>query len=198
MPLRMIRAEHFVLRTLPAITSLNPIILVVGYRRNLLRLWLRTEVRVLRFDLLHLLWSRLLRLGPRIGLDILLAGSRTRWSFTCRCRTSSCLRLRTGLLHPFRVLFSLMLCTGRRRSLALTGNIRFGGARRFRIRWSLSALSCTGLIRSSAFLHGSGLIRSFMFFHRSVLLRSWRLRLGRIWLGLRLSRVRLLRGVLAL
>ena len=62
--------------TLPAIASLNPIILVVGNRRNLLRLRLRTKVRVLRFDLLHLLRIRLLRLGPRVRLRILLAGSR--------------------------------------------------------------------------------------------------------------------------
>src|SRR5439155_21605543 len=72
-PFRIIRAEYFVLRTLPAITSFNPIILVEGNRRNLLRLWLCTEVRVLRFDLLHLLRVRLLRLSARIGLHILLA-----------------------------------------------------------------------------------------------------------------------------
>jgi hypothetical protein len=72
----MIRAEYYVLRTLPLFASLNPIILIVGNRRNLLRLRLRTEIRVLRFDLLHLLRIRLLRLGPRIRLRILLAGSR--------------------------------------------------------------------------------------------------------------------------
>ncbi len=60
-PFRMIRAEYFVLLTLPVFASLNPIILIVGNRRNLLRLWLRTEVRVLRFNLLHLLRIRLLR-----------------------------------------------------------------------------------------------------------------------------------------
>src|SRR5207249_5145644 len=76
-PFRMIRTEYFVSRTLPLFASLNPIILVVGNRRNLLRLWLRTEVRVLRFDLLHLLWSRLLRSGARISLRILPAGSLT-------------------------------------------------------------------------------------------------------------------------
>ena len=76
-PFRMIRAEYLIMLTLPAITSLNPIILVEGNRRNLLRLRLRTEVRVLRFDLLHLLRIRLLRLGPRISLRILLAGSRS-------------------------------------------------------------------------------------------------------------------------
>src|SRR5207245_11701522 len=75
-PFRMLRAEYCILRTLPAITSFNPIILVEGNRRTLLRLWLRTEVRVLRFDLLHLLRVRLLRLGPHISLRSLLAGCR--------------------------------------------------------------------------------------------------------------------------
>src|SRR5437773_12478106 len=51
-PFRMIRTEYFVLLTLPAIASLNPIILVVGNRRNLLRLWLCVEFRVLLFILL--------------------------------------------------------------------------------------------------------------------------------------------------
>src|SRR5204863_9293764 len=83
-PFRMIRAEHFVLRTLPMFGSLNPIILVVGNRRNLLRFWLRTEVRVLRFNLLHLLRSRLLRLAPSIRLHILLASYLPRRSGTCR------------------------------------------------------------------------------------------------------------------
>src|SRR4029077_19331315 len=76
-PFRMIRAEHFVLRTLPLFASLNPIILIVRNRRNLLRLRLRTKVRMLRLDLLHLLLIRLLRLGPRITLHILVAGGRS-------------------------------------------------------------------------------------------------------------------------
>jgi len=42
-PFRMIRTEYFVLLTLPAIASLNPIVLVERDRRNLLRLWLRIE-----------------------------------------------------------------------------------------------------------------------------------------------------------
>src|SRR4029077_20384858 len=54
-PFRMIRTKCFVVVALPAIASLNSIVLVEGNRRNLLRLWLRTEVHVLRFDLLHLL-----------------------------------------------------------------------------------------------------------------------------------------------
>src|SRR5207249_10409645 len=73
-PFRMIRAEYFVLLTLPVFASFNAMILIVGNRRNLLRLRLRTEVRVLRFDLLHLLRVRLLRLGSGISLRILLAG----------------------------------------------------------------------------------------------------------------------------
>ena len=40
---------------------------------NLLRLWLCTEARVLRFDLLHLLRIWLLRLGTCIRLRILRA-----------------------------------------------------------------------------------------------------------------------------
>ncbi len=75
-PFRMIRTEYLILRTLPLFASLNPIILIVGNRRNLLRLRLRTEVRVLRFDPLHLLRIRLLCLGPRITLRILVACSR--------------------------------------------------------------------------------------------------------------------------
>src|SRR5437868_1879458 len=70
-PFRMIRAERFVLSTLPAFASFNPMTLIIGHRRNLLRLWLRMEVRMLRFDLLHLLRFRLLSLGPRISLHIL-------------------------------------------------------------------------------------------------------------------------------
>src|SRR5947207_1083667 len=66
-PFRMIRTEHFVLRTLPAITSFDPIVLVESNRRNLLRLWLCTKGRVLRFDLLHLLRVRLLHLAHPYG-----------------------------------------------------------------------------------------------------------------------------------
>src|SRR5437899_8924114 len=74
-PFRMIRAEYVVLRTLPLIASLNPIVLIVREDRNLLRFWLRAEVRVLLLDLLHLLRIRLLRRGRRISLSPLLAGS---------------------------------------------------------------------------------------------------------------------------
>src|SRR5206468_7035364 len=86
-PFRMIGAEYFVSRTLPLFASLNPIILVVGNRRNLLRLWLRTEVRVLRFNLLNLLRIRLLRLRPCVSLRILLACCRDLRSCTRACRT---------------------------------------------------------------------------------------------------------------
>src|SRR6476646_8871953 len=54
-PFRMIRAEYFVLPTLPLVASLDPIILGERDRRNLLWLRLRLEVRVLCLDLLHLL-----------------------------------------------------------------------------------------------------------------------------------------------
>src|SRR5439155_10261164 len=99
-PFRMIRAEYVVLRTLPLIASLNPIVLIVGNRRNLLRLWLRTKVRVLRLDLLslrldllHLLRVRFLRRGRRTSRRVLRAGCRNCGScaYGCRrrCRSSS-------------------------------------------------------------------------------------------------------------
>src|SRR4029077_5704805 len=75
-PFRMIRTEYFVLLTLPVITSFNPMILIEGNRRNLLWLWLRTKVRVLRLDLLHLLRFGLFRLDPRISLRFWLAACR--------------------------------------------------------------------------------------------------------------------------
>src|SRR5438445_5329902 len=86
-PFRMIRAEYVVLRTLPLVASLNPIVLIVRDRRNLLRLWLRAEVRVLLLDLLHLLRMRLLRRGRRISLSPLLAGC---------CYSRSCTGSRCG------------------------------------------------------------------------------------------------------
>src|SRR2546423_12338237 len=144
----MIRAEHFVLRTLPPIASLNPIILVEGNRRNLLRLWLRTKVRVLRLDLLHLLRIRLLRLGPSISLRVLLAG----------CWRSGCLRRLAAPLHPLPALLSLLLGAGRRPAGRLTGNIRsrLGGACRFLL--GLPTLSRTPLIRRAALLHRSAFL----------------------------------------
>src|SRR4029453_8252736 len=54
-PFRTIRAEYFVLRTLPLFAPLNPITLVEANRRNLLRLWLRAEISVLRFVFLPVL-----------------------------------------------------------------------------------------------------------------------------------------------
>jgi hypothetical protein len=63
------------LRTLPPIASFNPTVLVKGNRWNLLRLWLRTKIRVLRLDLLHLLRFGLGLLPARhISLSPLLAG----------------------------------------------------------------------------------------------------------------------------
>src|SRR5262249_29674774 len=83
-PFRMVRTEYFVLGALPVFASFNPMVLVESDRLNLLRLWLCTEARVLRFDLLHLLRSRLLRLGPRISLHVLLAGCRSCAGFSHR------------------------------------------------------------------------------------------------------------------
>ena len=63
---------------------------------------------------------------------------------------------------------------------------------------------CSGLIggsvlmRSPVFLHRTGLIRRRVFLRCTVVRRSWSLRLRRIWLGLRLRRVRFFRGALAL
>src|SRR5437763_4956897 len=202
-PFRMIRAEYFVLRTLPAFASLNPTALIKRNRRNLLRLWLRTEVRVLRFDLLHLLRIRLLRLGPHISLRVLLAGWRN-WSWrSCsrfrprRCRSGfrRCLRTWGRRFHSFPPLLRLLLHTGRRRAGRLTGNIPFrrGGSCRFLARWTFPALPCTGLSRSSA------LGRRATFLHRSGLLRGRGLRLRRFPLRLLcFSRARFFRGALAL
>ncbi len=55
-PFRMIRAKHFVLRTRPALASLNPIIRAERDRRNLVGSRLRFEIRVLLFDLRDLLF----------------------------------------------------------------------------------------------------------------------------------------------
>src|SRR6266404_2193129 len=146
-PFRMIRAEYFVLRTLPLIASFNPITLVERNRRNLLRLWLRTEIRVLGFDLLHLLRIGLLRRGPRISPRVLLAGCRDWWSCTCRCRryrssTRRCLGVFRRRVLAFPALLRLMLPAGRRTGRRLTGNVRFrtGGLLRFRRRLGLLRL----------------------------------------------------------
>src|SRR5207244_8430618 len=141
-PFRMIRAEHLVLRALPALTSLNPTALVKRNRRNLLRLWLRAEVRVLRFDLLHLLRVRLLRLGPRISLCVLLAGCRS-WR--------SCTGFSQRLLHTLLVLLNLLLPAVGWHSGRLTGHSRSRrvSIRRFLMRPSLPAFSSTRLIRRS-------------------------------------------------
>src|SRR4029450_9325326 len=94
-PFRMIRAEYLVMLALPAITSFNPMVLVESNRLNLLRLWLCAEVRMLRFDLLHLLRIGLLPFGPRFRLHVLLAGYRRSAGFSC------------GLLHTL-TLFALL------------------------------------------------------------------------------------------
>src|SRR5438876_12191493 len=195
-PFRMIRTEYFVLRTLPAITSLNPIILIIGNRRNLLRLWLCTEVRVLRFDLLHLLRIRLLLCARRFNS---LVGWRS-WSWRscsrrrlCRSGFRRCFCIWERRFHSFPAFLRLLFRTGRRRTGRLTGNIRFRCGSRFRARWSLSALSCTGLSRSSA------LGRRATFLRRSGLLRRRGLRLRRFSLRLLCcSRARFFWGALAL
>ena len=106
-----------------------------------------------------------------------------------------------------------MLRTGGLLAPRLTGNIWSRGGRRFLMRCSFPAFSCTGLIRGAVLsrsfmlLHSAGLIRSFvllhsaglirrsMFLHRSMLLRgSWAVRLTRINIGVRFSRVRFCRS----
>src|SRR6266700_2096552 len=139
-PFRMIRTEYLVLLTLPVFTSFNPMVLVESNRLNLLRLWLCTEARVLRFDLLHLLRIGLLPLGPRFSLRVLLAGYR------------SCAGFSRGLLHTLSLLpllNLLILPDLRRHSRRMTGNIRSrrGSIPRFLVRAILPAFSSTGLIR---------------------------------------------------
>src|SRR5262245_34079783 len=150
-PFWTIRTEHFILLTLPAIASFNPMVLVESNRLNLLRLWLRAEVRALRFGLLHLLRSRLLHLGPRISLRVLLAGCRSWRSCICpsRRRTTRCFRRRRLLLHTFLALFSLLLPAVRGRFCFTTGNIRSRRRSicRFLVRASLPAFSSTRLAR---------------------------------------------------
>jgi hypothetical protein len=109
-PFWMIRTECFVLVALPAIASFNPMVLVESNRLNLLRFWLCTEARVLRFDLLHLLRIRLLRLGSRISLRVLLDACRS-WRSCIGPSRRSCTGLSRRLLHTltFLALFSLLL-----------------------------------------------------------------------------------------
>src|SRR5438477_4024685 len=80
MSFRMIRTEHFVLRTRPAIASLNPKIHVERDRWNFVRPRLRFEIRVLLFDLLHVLLDLLHLL--RIGLGNRAASSPSRAGYT--------------------------------------------------------------------------------------------------------------------
>src|SRR4029453_5331813 len=142
-PFRTIRTEYFVVRTLPLITSLNPIILVESNRLNLLRLWLCTEARVLRFDLLHLLRIGLRLLPARhIGLCVLLARCR---AWCCR-RSGRCLCVRPTALFTFSSLLRLLLRPRRRRAGRLTGNIRSRLALGLRFRPTLPAFRRTGLI----------------------------------------------------
>src|SRR5205085_52471 len=216
-PFRMVRTEHLVLLTLPAIASLNPVVLVESNRWNLLRFWLRAEVRVLRFDLLHLLRSRLFYLGSRISLHVLLIGYR---SGTCFSRR---------LLHTLLALLRRLLIPAVRwHSRRTTRNIRSGRGCicRFAARPSPSVLSGTRLIRRSAgrltrcisfrsvrrFAAALSFSASFrtrltgcatiidraVFFSPTGLLRGPLLTVGGVWSRLCLSRVGFLRGVLAL
>src|SRR5262249_45004868 len=217
-PFRMIRTEYFILCTLPLITSFNSMVLVESNRWNLLRFWFRAKVRVLRFDLLHLLRSRLLRLGRRrISLRVLLDASRS-WR--------SCTGFSQGVLPTLLLL--LLLPDLRRHSCRTTGNIRSrrGSVCRLLVSLSLPAFSCTGLSRHftgrfsgdvrlwgvhrsvarvsflalfrARLVHGRVLIRRTAFLHRSGLLRWLFLRRSGVWAALWLSRVRFFRGALAL
>jgi hypothetical protein len=218
-PFRLVRAEYFIMLALPAITSFNPMVLVESNRLNLLRLWLRAEARVLRFDLLHLLRIGLLPFGPRFSLHVLLAGCGSCAGFSC------------GLLHALTLLalLNLLFAAVRRHSRRTTGNVRSrrGSIPRFLVRASLPAFSSTGLSRRftgrfsgdvrvwgvrrfvahvsflapvrARLIRGTALIRRAALLHRSLLLlRTWGLRLRRIRLGLCLSRARFFRGALAL
>src|ERR1043166_7693175 len=139
-PFRMIRTEYFVLLTLPAIASFNAMVLVESNRLNLLRLWLRAEVCALRFDLLHMLRSRLVHGALSLSLHVLLA--------SCRSRRSSAAFSR-GLLHTCTLLalFSLLLPAFRLRSRLTPGNIRSRrwSICRFLVSPSLPAFSSTRL-----------------------------------------------------
>ena len=77
-PFRMIRTVDFVLRTLPAIASLNPIVRAERDCWNSVRPRLSTEIRVLLFDLLRLRLDLLhllrIRFDRRIAARGLLAG----------------------------------------------------------------------------------------------------------------------------
>src|SRR4051794_28383252 len=69
-PLRAIRAEHFVPRTLPSLAILDSIVLVERNRWDPVRSRLRTKTRVLLSNLLHLLRFELsLPSAPNIGLS---------------------------------------------------------------------------------------------------------------------------------
>src|ERR1700730_11033613 len=187
----MIRAEYFVLWTLPPIASLNTIVLVERDRRSLLRLWLCMKIRVLRLDLPHLLRLRLLRRPHPFSSRVLLAGCRNWRSCTCRscrCRSSTrrCLRVCASAPRAFSALFRLVLAAGRCTGGRLTGNVRSWGRRRFLGRPTLSAFSCTRLIRSAALFHRAGWLRDCL------------LRLGRVRPGLCFGRVRFFSALLRL
>src|SRR5215471_1150089 len=215
-PFGMVRTKYFVLGSLPLFTSFDPMVLVESNRLNLLRLRLCTKVRMLRLDLLHLLRSRFLHLGPCISLHVLLAGRRSRTGFS------------RGLLHtlPLLALLSLLLPARRRHSCRMTGNIRsrrrsicrfllsptlsafsstrlirrftgrLGGVRFWRVRRLAASVSFLALV-SGRLIHGRALIRGAAFLHRSGFRRSL-LGLGCVRARLRFSRVRSFWGALVL
>src|SRR5262249_22043155 len=213
-PFRMVRTEYFVLGALPVFASFNPMVLVESNRLNLLRFRLCTEACVLRFDLLHLLRSRLLHLGSRISLRVLLAGHRSCAGFSRRLLHALTLLALLNLLVPTvrrhsgrsrrgsicRFLVSSSLPAGsststrlvRRSAGRLTRDIAFRGVRRLAARVSFSALFRTRLIS------GAALIPHAAFLDCATLLRWPFLRLGRVWAGLCLSRARFFWGALAL
>src|SRR5262245_28338878 len=139
-PFRMIRTKYFVLVTLPVFASFNAMVLVKSNRWDLLRFWLRTKVRVLRFDLLHLLRSGLFPCACSSGLCVLLATC-GRWlgciRLSCR-RISRCFRGLSRAFGIFPLLLSLLVLT------------RFQSIRRLIARPSLSVFSSIRLVRPSA------------------------------------------------
>src|SRR4030095_13709900 len=138
-------AEALVLRSLPLLASLDPVVLIECNCRNLLRLGLCTKICVLRLDLLHLLRRGLL-LGAsgHIRLPLLLGGYSGSW--TCRglcrgCGRSTRRSLGRASLHPFLLLLSGGRCT----SGLLTRNTCFRRCAGGRFLARLAALSCSAL-----------------------------------------------------
>src|ERR1043165_2847827 len=156
MQFRMIGTEYCVLVALPVFASFNVMVLVESNRLNLLRFWLRVEVCVLRFDLLHLLWFGLFRLYSRISLGVLLARCRRWLHFICLSsrRISRCFRCCGGFVHTFSLLLSLLcpLLLSLLFPFLLSLLLRIGcrSVCRFPVRATLFVLSDAALIGRSA------------------------------------------------